>query len=73
VRLAYALKVRQDEPSTVATLVVSAIESDRDNLYIGWRERLFVRLNVILPRLVDLPLIRRVERMRQLAPLVGRP
>lgn len=72
VRLAYALKVRQDEPTAVAQRVVSAIESDLDNLYIGWRERLFVRLNVILPRLIDLPLMKRAERMRQLASLVGR-
>ncbi len=73
VRLAYALKVRQDEPIAVAKSVVAAIESDRDNIYIGWRERLFVRLNVILPRLVDSPLIKRVELMRRLAPLAGRP
>ncbi len=67
VRMAHALKMRQDEPQAVAASVVSAIESDERNRYFGWRERLFVRINSVLPRLVDMPLMKQVDRMRPFA------
>ncbi len=72
VRMAYALNMRQDEPRAVAARVVSAIETNRDNRYFGWRERFFVRLNSVLPRLLDMPLTKRVDQMRPFAPLPGR-
>lgn len=42
-----------DAPEKVARIVVNAIEDDRSDVYIGWPERLFVRLNALLPGLVD--------------------
>ncbi|MNR26540.1 short chain dehydrogenase [compost metagenome] len=54
-----------DEPGQVAGAVVAAIEKDLSELYLGWPEKLFVRLNGMLPGLVDralykqLPIIRR--------------
>ncbi len=42
-----------DTPESVAQAIVRAIESDRPEVYIGWPERLFVRVNAIAPRLVD--------------------
>ncbi|WP_409319207.1 SDR family oxidoreductase [Pseudomonas sp. KCJK9016] len=60
-----ALKSNVDDPQTVASAVLHAIAGDRRDLYLGWPERFFVRLNNLLPHLVDrglrkqLPLIRR--------------
>ncbi|TFH79931.1 SDR family oxidoreductase [Pseudomonas kribbensis] len=62
-----ALKSNVDDPQTVASAVIHAIAGDRRDLYLGWPERFFVRLNNLLPHLVDrglrkqLPLIRRLS------------
>jgi short-subunit dehydrogenase len=62
-----ALNASVDDPQAVATAVVHAIAGDRRDLYLGWPERFFVRLNNLLPNLVDrglrkqLPLIRRLS------------
>lgn len=66
-RMADALRMRQDEPDPVAAKVVAAIESDDRNRYVGWPESLFVRINSILPRLVDQPLMKQVDQMRPFA------
>lgn len=63
-----ALKANVDDPQTVAAAVIHAIAGDRRDLYLGWPERFFVRLNSLLPHLVDrglrkqLPLIRRLSQ-----------
>ena len=63
-----ALKSNVDDPQTVASAVMHAIAGDRRDLYLGWPERFFVRLNSLLPNLVDrglrkqLPLIRRLSQ-----------
>ncbi|MCP8466988.1 SDR family oxidoreductase [Pseudomonas sp. ZM23] len=60
-----ALKVGMDDPRDVAQAVLAAIEGKRSELYLGWPEKLFVRINGMLPGIVDralrkqLPLIRR--------------
>lgn len=65
-----ALKVAMDEPDQVAEAVAAAIVREREELYLGWPEKLFVRLNGLLPRLVDqalrkqLPVIQRFARER---------
>ncbi|MHC8318988.1 SDR family oxidoreductase [Pseudomonas sp. LB3P31] len=62
-----ALKASVDDPQRVAAGVIQAIAGDRRDLYLGWPERFFVRLNSLLPNLVDrglrkhLPLIRRLS------------
>jgi short-subunit dehydrogenase len=62
-----ALKSNVDDPQTVASAVIHAIAGDRRDLYLGWPERFFMRLNSLLPNLVDrglrkqLPLIRRLS------------
>lgn len=62
------LKVSQDEPAAVARALVDAIVRGRARLQIGWPERLFTRINGVLPALVDrnlrsqLPIIRRHAR-----------
>ena len=52
-RMAEAVKMRMDDPQWVAERIVEAIERDRKDVYLGWPESLFVRLNAVLPRLVD--------------------
>lgn len=49
-----ALKSNVDAPQTVAQAVVHAIAGNRRDLYPGWSERFFVRLNSLLPDWVDL-------------------
>jgi len=62
------MKVAQDDPDAVAAQLVAAIADGRRRLQIGWPERLFVRLNGVLPGLVDrnlraqLPIVRRHAR-----------
>jgi short-subunit dehydrogenase len=62
------LHVAMDDPQAVAAQIVRAIEREREELYIGWPEKLFVRLNGLLPRVVDqalrkqLPVIQRFAR-----------
>lgn len=63
-RMADALRMNQDEPETVARSVVDAIERDGRNRYFGWPEKFFVRINSVMPRLVDRPLMRQVDQMR---------
>lgn len=52
-RMAEAVKMKMDEPVVVATQIVAAIEEERQDVYLGWPEKLFVRINGLLPRLVD--------------------
>ena len=66
-RMANALKMNQDEPESVAASVIATIERDDRERYLGWPEKLFVRLNSILPRLVDPSLIKQVDLMRPFA------
>jgi len=65
------LKVEMDDPQEVARQIVHAITAEREEFYLGWPEKLFVRLNGVLPRLVDqalrkqLPVIKRFARAEQ--------
>ncbi|KAA3628111.1 MAG: short chain dehydrogenase [Proteobacteria bacterium] len=52
-RMAQVVKMSLDEPETVARAIVAAIRAERDEAYIGWPEKLFVRVNALWPRLVD--------------------
>jgi len=64
------LKVSMDEPQAVAMQVLEAIRKEREELYLGWPEKFFVKLNGLLPRLVDqslrkqLPVIQRFAKSK---------
>jgi short-subunit dehydrogenase len=47
------MKVAQDDPDDVAEQLVAAIASGRPRLQLGWPEKLFARINGVLPGLVD--------------------
>ncbi len=69
-----ALNSRVDEPQRVAWQVTRAIERNLAELYLGWPEKLLVRLNGLLPGLVDrairkqLPIIRRFIHATEMPP-----
>jgi hypothetical protein len=52
-RMARAVKMPMDPPEQVAARIVRAIERDDKDRYLGGAERLFVRFNALLPRVVD--------------------
>jgi short-subunit dehydrogenase len=56
-----------DPPDTVAHLIADAIEDGRSEVYIGWPERLFARVNAVAPRLVDRSLAGNRGQKRRLA------
>lgn len=65
-----ALGVAMDDPQQVADELLEAIRGEQEERHLGWPERLFVRLNGLLPRLVDLalrkqlPIIQRFARQK---------
>ncbi len=52
-RMAEATKMNMDEPAKVAASIVTAIETDAKDVYLGFPEKFFARLNGLLPRIVD--------------------
>ncbi|MBZ6071132.1 SDR family oxidoreductase [Aeromonas schubertii] len=48
-----ALGTRTDTPQEVARLAIESLEQERLRTWVGWPEKLFVRLNALLPGLVD--------------------
>lgn len=67
VRMNKALKVAMDPPEQAAAAIIRAIEQERAEVYLGWPEKLFVRLNAILPGLVDGVLRKQHEIMHKFA------
>jgi len=51
--LAQLTKMKMDEPSVVVEQIVKAVINEKKDVYIGSPEKYFVRLNALLPRLVD--------------------
>jgi short-subunit dehydrogenase len=64
------LNVAMDDPHSVALHLLAAIRREQEERYLGWPEKLFVRLNSLLPRVVDqalrkqLPIIQRFARSK---------
>lgn len=46
-------KMAMDDPDRVARQILDAVAARRNDVYLGFPEALFVRLNAIAPRLVD--------------------
>jgi short-subunit dehydrogenase len=62
VRFAQMARMTMDEPDSVARQIVQAIVQRKRDVFIGFPERLFVRINALLPRAVDRVL--RTETMK---------
>jgi short-subunit dehydrogenase len=52
-RMAAATKMQMDDPHWVGAQIVQAIEQDANDVYLGFPEKLFARLNGVVPRLLD--------------------
>lgn len=65
-RFAELAKMHMDEPEAVARRIVRAIRERRTDVFIGARERFFVRVNALLPRLVDSVLSSQTIKARKL-------
>lgn len=67
-RMNLELGVAMDPPSRVAATLVALLRSGRPSAVVGWPERAFVKLNAVLPAIVDravrgqLPIIERHAR-----------
>lgn len=59
--------MHMDEPGPVALAIVRAIEQGRSEVYLGFPEGLFARLNGVLPGLVDRALRRQLPALLSLA------
>lgn len=57
-QFAEATGMKLDEPDIVAHRIVRAIAGRKKDVYIGFPESLFVRMNALLPRLVDAALVK---------------
>ncbi len=66
--MAKATKMNMDEPQTVAAFVVDCIRKDKEIAYYGWPEKLFVRINALLPKWVDGALRKQNQIMARFAP-----
>lgn len=66
-RMAEATGMTMDDPAWVAARITDAMERDRKEVYLGFPESLFVRINAVLPRLVDSALRKQNTRMMAFA------
>lgn len=59
------LGVASDEPEVVAQALLELLDGRRTERHMGWPERLFVRINRMLPSLVDSSLLRQLPVIRR--------
>ena len=59
------LKVGEDTPEQVAATVIAALESDRSRVQMGFAEKVFVRVNAMLPALVDRAMSGKLSTIRR--------
>ena len=62
-----SLKVAMYEPAIVAFAVRRMLEQETAEAVVGWPEKFFVRLNALLPRLVDVALRKQLPVIRRYA------
>ena len=58
---------KSDSPQFVAQEIVKQICSSQRTRYLGWPEKLFVRINALLPELVHRSLVKNLEIIKQFA------
>ncbi len=66
-QMADEVKMNMDEPDWVAARIVDSIVSGKKELYLGFPESLFVRINALFPRLVDKALYKQNLKMSPFA------
>lgn len=66
-----ALKVTEDPPEAVATAVLDALHKDRRRVQMGIAEKVFVRINALLPQMVDRAMAGKLSTIRRYASRKG--
>ena len=61
-----ALGNRVDPPEQVADTLVKLLKSNRHCQFMGWPEKLFVKINALLPRLVDRALVKKMPLIKKI-------
>ena len=64
-KMAEVVGMNMDDPQWVAEQIVKSITKDFKDVYLGFPEKLFVRINAILPRLVDKALTKQNTQMAE--------
>lgn len=59
-------KMKADEPEFVADRIVDAIVTRKNEVFIGFQERMFMRINALVPRLVDAGISPQIAKARHL-------
>jgi short-subunit dehydrogenase len=59
------LGVASDAPEVVARALLDLLDGTRGERHLGWPERLFVRINRMLPSLVDSSLLKQLPVIRR--------
>lgn len=62
-----ALKTATDKPDKVAAAIVRAIEREQPITLIGWQERMFSRINALMPGKVDKALLKKLPVISRFA------
>ncbi|QOL16478.1 SDR family oxidoreductase [Dickeya dianthicola] len=65
--LTQALGYRSDNPTWVADQVINALERETVRRWLGWPEKLFVRLNALVPAVVDIAIRRQLAAIQRYA------
>ncbi|MCP3849792.1 MAG: SDR family oxidoreductase [Gammaproteobacteria bacterium] len=66
-KMAKVVGMNMDEPRWVAEKIVQSIKKEAKDVYLGFPEKLFVRINAILPRVVDKALAKQNKQMAEFA------
>jgi short-subunit dehydrogenase len=66
-KMAETVKMNMDHPALVARKIVNAIVKEKKDVYLGFPESLFARINSLLPRLIDSALVKQNQIMRKFA------
>lgn len=62
-----ALGVKMDSPQTVAAGLIKSLEKNLSEVHLGFPERLFIRLNGLLPQLISRSLRKQLSTIRHFA------
>ncbi len=60
-----SLKVRMDNTEEVAKIILKSIQGSGSETYIGWPEKLFTRINRVLPSVVDSAIAKQLPIIKQ--------
>ena len=61
--MARATRMNMDTPKWVAAKIIESLQKDKKDVYLGFPESMFVRINAVLPRLVDIALRKQNQTM----------